>query len=155
MSTSSLMDIHHDTSLKFILEDDSISSAFRTRIRSCSSKGARLWLIVKPSIYLLYITHFIFILTLCFHLNLIQPSTFSLFMCECEHGLDTYGTHLAHCSFDIHTWCHLKRHVCPHSREWARCMERTMVRLYVKSFITHWFLHDSRGPSCCCRCAGY
>jgi hypothetical protein len=35
---ASLMDIHHDTSFKFILEDDSISLAFKTYIHSCLGK---------------------------------------------------------------------------------------------------------------------
>ncbi len=35
----SLMSIHHDTSLRSILEDDSIFSASRVRIHFCSRKG--------------------------------------------------------------------------------------------------------------------
>ncbi len=62
---ASLMDIHHDTSLRFILEDDSISSTFKACICSCSSKGAGLWLLVKPSIYLFCIP------TIYFHLNIV------------------------------------------------------------------------------------
>jgi hypothetical protein len=34
-----LMNVHHDTSLRFILEDDSISSTSKAYIRSYSSKG--------------------------------------------------------------------------------------------------------------------
>jgi hypothetical protein len=34
-----LMSIHHDTSLRSILEDDSIFSASRVRIHFCSRKG--------------------------------------------------------------------------------------------------------------------
>jgi hypothetical protein len=34
-----LMDIHHDTSLKSILGDDSIFSTSKAHICSCSSKG--------------------------------------------------------------------------------------------------------------------
>jgi len=45
-----LMDIHHDTSLRFILEDDSISSTSKACIHSCLGKGAWLWLVVRPSI---------------------------------------------------------------------------------------------------------
>jgi hypothetical protein len=52
------MDIHHDTLFKFILEDDSIYSTSKTRIRFCSNKGAGLWLIIRPSIYLLCITFY-------------------------------------------------------------------------------------------------
>jgi hypothetical protein len=37
-----LMDIHHDTSLKFILEDNFISLVFRVRICFSLGKGARL-----------------------------------------------------------------------------------------------------------------
>ncbi len=35
-------------------------------------------------------------------------------------------------SVDCHTWRHLRRHVCLHSREWAHYMERAMVCPYVK-----------------------
>jgi hypothetical protein len=38
----SLMDFHHDTSFRSILEDDSISSTSKVYIHSCSNKGARL-----------------------------------------------------------------------------------------------------------------
>jgi hypothetical protein len=93
------MDIHHDSSFKSILEDDSIFSSFKARICSYLRKGARLWLIVRPSICSFHITHFIFTFTLRFCFNLIQPSTFSLFTCECGHGLNTFGTHLACCLF--------------------------------------------------------
>jgi hypothetical protein len=94
-----LMDIHHDTSLKFILEDDSISLTFRVRIHFYSAKGIKLWLVIRPCIYLFHITHYTFSLALRFHLGLIQPSTFNLFTCEFGHGLDTFGTHLVCCSF--------------------------------------------------------
>jgi len=53
---------------------------------------------------------------------------------------------------DNHSWCHLKRHVCPYSRKWAHCMERMVVHLYVKSFIISWSLHDQRGLSFRCWC---
>jgi hypothetical protein len=43
---------------------------------------------------------------------------------------------------DSHTWHHLRRNVYPRSREWACCMERTVVNPYVKSFIMNWPLHD-------------
>jgi hypothetical protein len=94
-----LMHIHHNTSLNSIMEDDSISWASRTRIYFCSSKGARLWLVSKPSIGSFHITHFIFTSALHFHLNLIQPSASNLLMCECGHGLDTFGKHLICCPF--------------------------------------------------------
>jgi len=45
----SLMDIHHDTSLRSILEDDSISSTSKVCIHSYLNNGARLWLIARPS----------------------------------------------------------------------------------------------------------
>ncbi len=45
------MDIHHDTSLRLNLEDDSISLAFRARICYCLGKGVRLWLVANPFIY--------------------------------------------------------------------------------------------------------
>ncbi len=96
---TSLMDIHHDTSLRFILEDDSISSTSRARIYSCSSKGAWLWLVVRPSIYSFCIAHFSFTSTLRFRFGLIQPSTFNLFTCECGHNLDASNMDLACCLF--------------------------------------------------------
>jgi hypothetical protein len=68
---ASLMDIHHDTSFKFILEDDSISSTSKAHICSCSGKGVWLWLIAKPFIRLFHITHFTFTSTLHFCLILI------------------------------------------------------------------------------------
>jgi hypothetical protein len=63
------------------------------------AKGAGLWLIARPPIRLFHITHFTFTSTLHFCFGLIQPSTFSLFMCECGHGLDAFGMHLACCMF--------------------------------------------------------
>jgi len=92
------MDIHHNMS-KSTLEDDSISSTSKAYIHSCSRKGVRLWLIVKPSIRSFHIAHFTFTSTLHFHLGLIQPSTFSLFKCECGHWLDTSSMHLIRCPF--------------------------------------------------------
>jgi hypothetical protein len=94
---ASLMDIHHDTSLRSILKDDSNSSACGARICSCLGKGVGIWLVARLSIRSFHITHFIFTLVLHFHLGLIQPLTFSLFMCECEHELDAFGTHLVYC----------------------------------------------------------
>jgi hypothetical protein len=93
------MDYHHDTTFKSILEDDSISLASKTHICFYSNKGARLWLVVWPSIHLFCITHFIFTLALRFYLDLIQPSTSNFFTCECEHGLDAFGIQLTHCPF--------------------------------------------------------
>jgi hypothetical protein len=94
---ASLMDIHHDTSFRSIFEDDSIFLVSKARIRFCSSKGARLWLIARPSIYAFLIAHFTFISTLCFRFSLIQPLASSLFTCEREHDLNAFGTHLARC----------------------------------------------------------
>jgi hypothetical protein len=87
------MDFHHNTSLGSILEDDSVSSTSRAHIHSYLGKGGGLWLVDRPSICSFQIVHFTFTSTLHFCLNLIQPSTSTLFMCECGHGLDAYGTH--------------------------------------------------------------
>jgi len=43
--------------------------------------------------------HSTFTLALCFHFGLIQPSTFSFFMCECGHELDAFNMHLLHYLF--------------------------------------------------------
>ncbi len=43
---ASLMDFHHDTSLRSILEDDSISLTSRAHICFCLGKGTMLWLVV-------------------------------------------------------------------------------------------------------------
>ncbi len=96
---ASLMDIHHDTSLRFIFEDDSISPTSRACIRSCLGKGVGLWLVVRLYIRSFRITHSIFTSTLRFCLGLIQLLAYNIFMCECEHRLDTSGTHLIHCLF--------------------------------------------------------
>jgi hypothetical protein len=96
----SLMDIHHDTSLRFILEDDSISSTSQAHISFYLSKGAKLWLITRPFIHSFYIAHSIFTLVLCFRFDFIQLLTSSFFMCECGHGLNASGTHLVCCPFD-------------------------------------------------------
>jgi hypothetical protein len=93
------MDIHHDTSLRSILEDDSIFSASGVYICSCSGKGARLWLIARSSICLFCITHSTFTLALCFHFGLIYLLTFNFFTCECGHELDAFGTNLVRYPF--------------------------------------------------------
>jgi hypothetical protein len=95
-----LMDIHHNTSFRSILEDDSISLASKAHIHSCSCKKVGLWLIVRPSIHSYRIAYFIFTSTLHFHFSLIQPSTSSLFTCECGHKLDASNTHLTCCLFE-------------------------------------------------------
>jgi hypothetical protein len=94
---ASLMDIHHDTSFRSILEDDSIFPTSKTHICFCLVKRATLWLITKQSIRLFYIAHFTFTLTLCFRFNLIQPLAYCLLMCECGHGLNVSNMHLTHC----------------------------------------------------------
>jgi hypothetical protein len=94
-----LMDIHHDTYFRAILEYDSISSASRACIHFCSGKGARLWLVVTPSICLFRITHFTFTSMMHLRLSLIKLLASSLFMCKCGHRLDKSSTHLAHCMF--------------------------------------------------------
>jgi hypothetical protein len=153
------MNIHHNTSFKSILEDDSISLASKAHICFCSVKGTKLWLIVRPSIHSFCITHSTFTLALCFHLNLIQPLASCLLTCECGHGLDVSGMHLAHCPFRgqrIATHdAHQGRHVCPHSNKWAHCMEKKMLQHYVMSFITNQFLHHSWRLGFYCWCGGY
>jgi hypothetical protein len=94
-----LMEIHHNTSLKSILEDDSISLASVAHI-CCLGKGARLWLVVRPFICSFHIAHSIFTLMLHFRRSLVKPSTFTFLMCECGHGLNAFSTHLACCPFE-------------------------------------------------------
>jgi hypothetical protein len=96
---ASLMDTHHDTSSRSILEDDFISLTSKADVCFCSSKGVDLWLVVRPSIYSFCITHYIFILALHFQFNLIHPLAFNLLKCECGHELDAFGPHLARCPF--------------------------------------------------------
>jgi hypothetical protein len=55
---ASLMDIHHDTSFRFILKDDPISLTSKSRIHFRSNKGVWLWLIVRPFVYLFCITFY-------------------------------------------------------------------------------------------------
>jgi hypothetical protein len=96
---TSLMDIHHDKSLRSLLKDDSISLTFKTHICFCLNKGVGLWLVAKPFICSFHIAHSIFTSVLHFCFGLIQLSTCSLFTCECEHGLDASDTHLICCLF--------------------------------------------------------
>ncbi len=84
------MDFHHDTSLRFILDDDFIFSTFRAHICSCSGKGARLWLVARSFICSFCIAQSTFLSTLCFPFGLIQLSTSIFLICECERKL----THL-------------------------------------------------------------
>jgi hypothetical protein len=84
---ASLMDIHHDASFRDILEDDSISLTSKASIHFCLGNGAGLRLVVKPFIYSFCIAHSTFTSMMCFYFGLIQPLTFSFFMCECGHGV--------------------------------------------------------------------
>jgi hypothetical protein len=68
---ASLMDIHHDTSFKFILEDDSISSTSKVHIHFCLGKGVRLWVVARLFICSFHIAQFTFTSMLHFHLGLI------------------------------------------------------------------------------------
>ncbi len=68
---ASLMEIHHNTSVRFILEDNSIPSTSRAHIHSCSGKEVGLWLVVRPSIRSFRIAHFTFTSTLRFCFGLI------------------------------------------------------------------------------------
>jgi len=77
---ASLMDFHHDTSLKSILQDDSISSTSKANICSCLSKGVGLWSVVRPFICLFRIAHSIFTSVLHFCFGLIRPLAFNLHM---------------------------------------------------------------------------
>jgi hypothetical protein len=96
---ASLMDVHHNTSFKSILEDDSISLTSKAHICFCSGKGPWLWLVVTPSIHSFSITHSTWTSMLRFCFGLIQFSATSLFTCECGHGLNASRTHLSHCPF--------------------------------------------------------
>ncbi len=92
------MDIHHDTSFRSILEDDSIFSTSKLRIHFCSNKGVGLWLVGRSFIYLFRITFY-------FHFNVAFLFQFDLIFdiysltCECGHGLDAFNTHLVCCMF--------------------------------------------------------
>jgi hypothetical protein len=154
-----LMDIHHDTSLRFILEDGLISLASTSHICFCSNKRARLSLVVKPSIRSFHITHSIFISTLCFCLGLIQPLGFNLLTCECGQRLDTFGTDLTCCLFG-------GQRISTHDAIW-----NVMYALAWKNghivWREQWYAFTSRislqsdlyitrkGPSLHCQCGGY
>jgi hypothetical protein len=153
---ASVMNVHHDTSFRSILMDDSIFSTSKARICYYSGKGAKLWLVARPSICSFCIAHFTFTSVLRFCLDLIQPSASSLFTCECGHGLDAFSSLPIWKSVDgCHTWHHLRHHVCPRSRKWVHYMEITMVHLYIGSFITSRSLHDLKKLGVGCRCGGY
>jgi hypothetical protein len=138
------MDIYHNTSLNDILEDDSISSASKTRICFCSSKGARLWLVNKSSIHSFHIIHFTFTSTLCFHFNLIQPLASSLLTCECGHELDAFSMHLAHCPFggqQIATHNVIQNVMYALVRKMGTLYEKVVVCPYIKvSFRTNLYM---------------
>jgi hypothetical protein len=122
-------------------------------------KGARLWLVARPFICPFSIAHSTFTSTLHFCFGLIQPLTFSIFTCECEHELDTFGTHLTYCPLGGQ-W--ITTHDAIQDimyaliwKKWAQCMERVVVHLYIINFITNWFLHDPRRLGLRCQCGGY
>jgi hypothetical protein len=77
----------------------SFSSSSRVHICFFLGKEARLSLIARPSIHSFPIAHSTFTSTLRFCLSLIQPSTFSLFTCECGHGFDASSIDLRSCLF--------------------------------------------------------
>lgn len=68
---ASWMDMHHNTSFRSILKDDSISLTSKGHIYSCSSKGVGKWLVVRPSKRSFCITHAIFVSVLPFRFGLI------------------------------------------------------------------------------------
>ncbi len=153
-----LINIHHNTSFWLIFEDGSISFTYRTCICFCSSKGPTgLWLIARPFICLFHITHSTFTLTMHFRLDLIQPLTFSVVMCECEYRLNTSSMHLAHCLFrgqQIATHVVIIDVMYAFIQKWACCMEKMVVHHYIKSFITSQSLHDSWELGFYCQCGG-
>jgi hypothetical protein len=147
------MDFHHNTSLRFILEDDSISLTFRARICSCLGKGAGRWLVAKPFILLFRIAHFIFTSLLRFCLGLIQPLPFHLPTCECGHGLDAFDTHLTCCSFGVQwiaTHDVIRNVMYALAQKDGHTKWKKMVCLYIRNFITSQSLHDLKGPNLHC-----
>jgi hypothetical protein len=78
------------------------SSSSEAHIFFCLGKEVGLSLIVRPSIHSFPIAHFTFTSMLHFCLSLFQPSTSSLFMCECGHELNASNTHLTSCLFGCH-----------------------------------------------------
>jgi hypothetical protein len=152
------MVFHHNTSPRSIfLEDDSISLTSKARIHSCLDKGARLWLVARPFICSFRITHLIFTSLLCFHLGLIQPLTSSLLTCECGHGLDIFGTHLARCPFGGQR---IATHDAIQNVMYAYVWEGTLYgensgTPFCQEFHYSQFLHDLRGLGFHCWCGGY
>jgi hypothetical protein len=148
------MDIHHNTSVRSLLEDDSISLAFKACICSCLGKGVGLWFITRPSIHSFHIARSTFTSTLHFHLSLIQPLTFSFLTCDYGHGLDTFDMHIVCCPFG--QWMTIFEMSCMPSLEKVGMMYGgNMVHLYIMSFITSQFLHDPKRLGFCCQCGGY
>ncbi len=83
---ASLMNFHHDTSLRSILENDSISSSSRAHICSCSGKGNKA-MVGCQAIYLFILHHTLYFhLSIAFSLQFDQPSTSSTFTCEWDMG---------------------------------------------------------------------
>jgi hypothetical protein len=121
---TSLMDIHHDTSFKSILEENSISWTFKACIHSCSSKGARLWLVAKPFIHSFCIfspQRYVFV-SIWFSIWHIVFSHVSAHVRCIWHALSSLSVWRL---TDSHTWCHLRCHVCPRYK-WAHCMQIRM-----------------------------
>jgi hypothetical protein len=100
---ASLMNIYHDTSFRYILENDFISLESKAYIHSCLGKRVELWLIVRPFICSFRITHFNFTSSLRFRFCLIQPLASNIFTCECGHGLNASSTLSIQRSVDSHT----------------------------------------------------
>jgi hypothetical protein len=154
-----LMDIHHYTPLRSILEDDSISSTSKTCICSYLGEGARLWLVTKPSICLFHIAHFTFTSMLHLHFSFTQPSASSFFECKCGHRLDTFGTHLIHCPFEgqlITTHEAIWNVMYALVRKSGHAVRKKVVEhLYIRSFITSRSLYDLKGPYLYYQCDVY
>jgi hypothetical protein len=89
---ASLMDIHHDTSLRSILEADSISLASRTCICSCSSRGQGYgWLL--GHLFVRFALHTLFSPQHCIFVSVWFSLRYLIIPCV---SVDTSWTHLAH-----------------------------------------------------------
>jgi hypothetical protein len=139
------------TSFKSILEDDSISSTSKACIHSCSSKGRGYgWLL--NHLLVCFVSHILFSPSLCFHLGLIQPLSFSFLTCECGHGLHASNMHLTYCLFGGQ-W--IATHDTIRNVMYALAQDSghdvwMVIHPYIKTFIISWFLHDLWGPDICC-----
>jgi hypothetical protein len=118
------MDIHHDTSFRSILADDFIFSTSIARIYSCLGQEQSygwLW----GHLFIHFTSHTLFSPQ---HYLLISiwsnPRHLHMWMWTwVEHIWHTLNSLPIWRSLDSHTWCHLKCHVCPRLRKWARYME--------------------------------